>query len=142
MRKAFAAAALLALVSHPALSADISPGLWEIMMETRVAASPDFAPGPFKLNQCLTAADARNPERVLGQVANPGAQGCEYTDKNYSGNTLTFTMRCSGSFAIQSRGRVSYSSDAMDGTITATANVGGKVVETQNRISAHRLGGC
>ena len=48
------AAAIAATASR---AADISPGLWEISMETRVAATPGFAPEPFKLTQCFTADD-------------------------------------------------------------------------------------
>ena len=134
-------AALLAL-SAPAMAADISPGLWEITMETRVASAPGFAPAPFHLTQCFTAEDARDPEKAIARVANPGATDCTYTEKNYSGSTLDFAMQCAGTFAIQSRGRISFSSDSMDGTIDSKANVGGGVVDTQNRVSARRVGGC
>ena len=125
-----------------AQAADVSPGSWEITMETRVPAEPGFAPPPFQITQCLTDADARDPSRVLGGVSNPGASGCSYSDKSYSGNTFSFSMQCAGSYAIKATGRVSFTSDTMDGTIASTATVGGKAVETQNKISARRLGGC
>ncbi|MBV9362067.1 MAG: hypothetical protein JO292_11825, partial [Betaproteobacteria bacterium] len=72
-------------MSTAAFADDISPGSWQITMETRVPAEPGFAPPPFQLTQCLTADDARDPSRVLGTVSNPGATGCNYTDKSYSG---------------------------------------------------------
>ena len=40
MRKVLIEVAMLALGATPVLAADISPGLWEITMETRVAATP------------------------------------------------------------------------------------------------------
>lgn len=136
-------AALLALfMTIPALAQDIAPGLWQLTMETRVAATPGFSPAPYTLNQCLTAADARDPSRVLGGVANPGATGCTYRDKGYSGNTFRFTMECAGTLGIRTRGEVSFTSSTLDGTITATADLGGQKVEFSNRISGKLLGGC
>jgi len=135
---------LLALIfmSSAALADDISPGSWQITMETRVPAEPSFAPPAFQLTQCLTAADARDPSRVLGGVSNPGASGCNYTDKSYSGNTFTFAMTCGGGYGIKASGRIAFTANSMDGTIQSMAIVAGKPVETQNKISARRLGGC
>src|SRR5882672_12859113 len=132
---------VVGLVSTAAL-ADVSPGSWEITLETRVPAEPAFTPPPFSLTQCLTDADARDPSRVLGSVSNPGATGCNYTDKSYSGNTFTFSMQCAGTYEIKASGRVSLTADSMQGLIDSTASVGGKPVQTQNKISARRLGGC
>ena len=132
----------LILISTAALADDIAPGSWQISMETRVPAEPGFAPPVFQLRQCLTAEDARDPSRVLGGVSNPGASGCNYTDKSYSGNTFSFSMKCEGSFGIQASGRVSFTSDTMDGMIESTANVAGKPVQTQNKVTARRLGNC
>src|SRR3972149_9071693 len=102
MRAELGALVLLAGTGLPmaTFAEDMTPGLWEIAMETRVAASPGFAPGPFKLSQCLTAADVRDPSKLLGGLANPGASSCTYTDKSYSGSTFRFTMTCSGAYAI------------------------------------------
>ncbi|MHB8667750.1 MAG: DUF3617 domain-containing protein [Burkholderiales bacterium] len=138
-----AAAAPLAIAfSPPAAAADLSPGLWEITLETRVAAEPGFAPEPVRLQQCLSAADARDPSALLGSLANPGARGCSYSDRAYTGNTFRFSMQCAGSFGMKARGEVTFSADTMNGTISATADVAGKNTELDNRISAHRLGGC
>ena len=68
-------------------------------METRVPADPGFAPPPFKRTQCLTAQDAADPSRLIAGLANPGASGCTYTDKRYSGSTFVFSMQCTGTFA-------------------------------------------
>ena len=131
-----------AAFSPPGFAADMSPGLWEITLESRVAAQPGFAPGPFRLTQCLTAADTGDPRALLGGIANPGVSGCTYTNKAYSGNTFRFSMQCGGSFAIQSQGEVSFTADTMNGTITAVANVGAEKTEFGNKVSARRLGGC
>src|SRR4051812_1384791 len=134
--------AVVGLASTAALAADISPGSWEITMETRVPAEPSFAPPPFSMTQCLTDADARDPSRVLGGASNPGATGCNYSNKSYSGNTFSFTMQCEGTFGIKASGQVSYTADTMNGAIDSSASVAGKPVQTQNKITARRLGSC
>ena len=133
---------LAAACSAPCLAAEMSPGMWEITLETRVAAQPGFTPEPFRLRQCLTAADARDPSALLGGVANPGASGCTYGNKAYAGDSFRFSMQCAGSYAIQAQGEVSFTADSMNGTINAVANVGGQKSELSNQISARRLGGC
>ncbi len=134
--------ALAAGAVPSARAGDLAPGQWEIALEVRVAGQPGFAPAPFRLSQCLTAADASDPSRILGPLSNPGASDCAYSDTRYSGDTFAFSMRCAGAYAVQSRGQIRYSQDSMDGDITATANIGGSVVEFQNKVTAHRIGGC
>ena len=129
----------LASLAH---AADISPGLWAISMETRTQAAPGFQPAPFTVNQCFTAADARDPSRLLGGLSNPGASDCQYTEKSYSGNTFKFAMQCGGAYALQSRGEVTFDAQTMNGLINAKANIAGAVTEFQNKMSARRVGDC
>lgn len=136
------AAAVAVLLATGAQAQDISPGLWQLTIETRVGAVPGFVPAPYTLNQCFTAGDARDPSRVLAGIGNPGASDCTYTDKAYRGNTFHFSMQCAGSFAISTTGEVSFTATTLDGTINAIADVGGQKVEFSNRISGKRIGGC
>ena len=140
MRKLAALTAIIATTL--ALADDVSPGLWEITMETHVPADPGFAPPPFSIQQCVSAEDARDPSKLLGGMSTPGASSCDYSDKSYSGNTFSFSMQCAGSYGIRSTGRVSFTTNTMDGTIDSTATVAGKPVQTENKISARRLGAC
>lgn len=133
---------LLSLIAPSSFAADISAGKWALSMETRVAASPDFAPQPYTLNQCLTEQDAHDPSRVLGGMANPGASDCTYTEKSFSGSTFRFKMHCAGSFGIQASGEVTYTSTTMDGNIVSTATVLGQPAEFQLKVSGRRLGEC
>lgn len=135
-------AACLQCLASPADAADITPGLWAISMETRTQAAPGFQPAPFTVNQCFTAADARDPSRLLGGLSNPGASDCQYTEKSYNGNTFKFAMLCGGAYALQSRGEVTFDAQTMNGLITAKANVAGTLTEFQNKLSARRIGNC
>ena len=94
---------LIAFASPLALAADVSPGSWEITMETRVPADPGFAPPPFQITRCLTAEDARDPSKMLGGVSNPGATGCSYTNTSTSGNLTQTVNRANTTGATKSR---------------------------------------
>jgi len=131
-----------ALATTTSLADDLSPGLWEITMESRVGAAPAWAPAPFNLTQCLTANDARDPSKLIGSISTPGATGCSYRERNYSGSTFRFALDCSGAFGIKSRGSVTFGATQFSGEITATGNVAGQTTEFQNKVSGTRIGDC
>lgn len=142
MRKALLAA-ILACAAAPALAQDVSPGLWEISMETRVPSEPGFTPPPHKITQCITPDTAKDPGMLFTQMGNPGASNCRYSDRNYHGNnTFTFAMTCKGIYQLRSSGKVEFTKTTMNGLVSAVANLGDRDVETQNKLSARRLGGC
>ena len=65
-----------ALAAATAFAEDLSPGLWQITMESKVAGDSGWAPSPFNMSQCLTANDARDPSALIGSISTPGATGC------------------------------------------------------------------
>lgn len=141
-RLARAALVAAAAAAGGALAADATPGLWEITLEARVQAEGAWAPGPMSLTQCLTAADARDPSRVIGPLSTPGAAGCRYTERSYSGGAFRFALDCTGSFGLKSRGSVTFDATSFEGTLSATANLGGQAVEFESQVSGRRLGDC
>lgn len=130
------------LAAMPAFGEELSPGRWEISVETRVPGAEGFTPGANRITQCLTANDARDPSRMIGSISTQGATGCNYTDKRYTGSTFRFAMTCAGSFDLKSQGEFGFSANSMNGSITTTGNIGGKVTEFLNKVSARRLGDC
>ena len=142
MRKALFAAAL-ALAAPLAYGQDVSPGLWEFKMETRVAADAGFQPPAYTMKQCIDNATAKDPGMLFSVMGNPGASNCRYQDRNYhAGNTFTFAMTCKGTYQLRSSGKVAFTKETMDGTVNAIANIGDRDVETQNKLTARRVGGC
>jgi hypothetical protein len=117
----------------------ISPGLWQISLQLNTDA---VAMLPVTMNQCLTAADAQDPSKLLGSISNPGASGCSYSNKSYTGNTFSFAMTCSGTLAIKAAGEVSFTATTMSGTINTNANINGQVVDMKNVVMAKRVGDC
>lgn len=131
-----------AMAATTVFAEDLSPGLWEITMESRAGAAPEWAPAPFNLRQCLTANDARDPSKLIGSISTPGATGCSYTERNYSGSTFRFALDCAGAFGIKSSGSVTFGATRFSGEITATGNVAGQTTEFQNKVSGTRIGDC
>lgn len=142
MRIKIISLAVFLSAAQSTLAADLQPGLWELTLETRVPASPDFAPAPNTAKQCLTEHDAQDPSRVLGSLANPEVSNCTFTENNLAGYTLHFKMQCAGTLNMQTVGDISYSATTMEGSFVSTANILGQTTEIHSKVTAHRLGGC
>ena len=134
--------ALLLLAAGTACAAEPRPGRWELSLETRVAAAPDFAPPAGSLSECFSAADARDPARMIGAIATPEASACTYRERSYQGNVFRFTLECSGDFALKTRGEVTFSADEFSGELSTSGQVGGQTTEFKSRLKGKRLGGC
>jgi hypothetical protein len=137
-----ALAGTLLVITPSFVAADIQPGLWELVVESRIVASPESPPDYIAMEQCFTRRDALDPSRVFGSMANMGATDCTYPEKSNSGNVFHFKMKCAGSHGIQASGEIAYSESSMDGSIVTTVTIEGQQTELQSRIRAHRLGGC
>jgi len=135
---------LLVVGATPSLATagDLTPGLWEITMESRAPTETGWQPTPFNLTQCLTASDAKDPSRLVGSISTSGASGCNFTEKTYSGGSFRFALDCAGSFGLKTRGTMTFGANSFVGTIIATGNVSGQATEFQNRVSGKRVGGC
>lgn len=140
MQKTLAAIGLITLASI-AQADDIRPGLWKISLESSVAATPDWKPQAFESTQCLSESDAQNPGRVLLGAGSPGATGCDFPRKQYSGNHFSFEVSCSGSLGLKGHGEVSYTATSLDGTLTVDVGEAEKIT-MQNKIHASYLGNC
>ncbi|MCX7109934.1 MAG: DUF3617 family protein [Proteobacteria bacterium] len=120
---------------------DIRPGQWKISLESGVSESPDWKPQPFETSQCLTESDAQNPDRLLLSLGSSGATGCDFLNRQYSGNTLTFDVSCAGTLGIKGHGQVTYTATTVDGALNVTLG-GEEKVDMQNKIHANYLGDC
>jgi hypothetical protein len=120
---------------------DVKPGLWDIALESGVSASPDWKPQPFAMKQCLSEADAKNPDRLLLGMGSSGATGCDFLNRQYSGNTLSFDVSCAGTLGLKGHGQVTYTATSVDGFLNVTVDGGGQI-DMQNKIHARYLGDC
>jgi Protein of unknown function (DUF3617) len=133
-------------ISSPAASqSDIQPGQWQMSVEFAVPADPGFKQPPISRNQCLTAADARDPGRLITETSVPGATGCAFSDKKESSGHLEFAVKCEGLFAIGGHGSVDYTPTSLQGTLDLDFNVGeagAKRTGSVSRFSGRRIGDC
>ncbi len=139
---------VLGLAASPfaAAQADIRPGLWNMSVEFSVPADPAFKQPAISRPQCLTAADARDPSRLLAEMSMPGATACAISGKTGSSGHFEFHVKCEGIFAIGGHGSVDYTPDAMQGTLNLDFNLSdpgaAKRTGSVSRIAARRVGDC
>lgn len=129
-------------LANVAAADDLAPGLWELSLEARVEAEPDFHPGPFTVNQCLTKHDTSDLSKVLAPLTTEGAGDCNYSEKRYAGKTFRFALQCSGTLQLKTTGEVTFSATALQGTLTTSSAIDGKTVEFTSVIAGRRLGDC
>lgn len=122
------------------------PGLWEISADMSVPASPGFKQAPVAVQQCFSAADARDPSRLLMGVGNPGASNCRFSDKRETAGHTDFAVFCEGTFAISGRGSVDYTPHTLQGNLNMNFVTGipgdNQRVSAVSRITGKRLGSC
>src|SRR5271169_3144598 len=91
-------------LANVAFADDLAPGLWELSLEARVEAEPDFQAGPFTVNQCVTQKDTSDLSKVLAPLTTAEASDCNYTEKRYDGKTFRFALQCSGTLHLKTTG--------------------------------------
>jgi hypothetical protein len=101
----------IGFTSTAAADVDINPGLWEITTEMKM---PGMSMPPATITQCLTKED------LVPQSSSPN-QECEIIDMQTSGNTVRWTMKCSGEGGESiAKGEVTYHGDTYEGTMVMT----------------------
>lgn len=121
---------------------EINPGLWRINVDSVIATTPGYSPPPVSQTQCLSAADAHDPQRLFGDMAAPGAADCTYGKTKVSGSNLRFTLQCAGPLNLRASGDVDLGAETISGSITSSANLGGQQVDMQSKVSGKRIGAC
>ncbi len=149
MKRMLALGALvLALGASPNALAqnDVQPGQWQMSVEFSVPSEPGFKQPPMSRSQCLTAADARDPGKLLTEMSVPGASGCAFSDKKESPGHLEFAVKCEGTFGIGGRGSVDFTPTSLQGTLDLDFNAGEaggtKRTGSVSKLSAKRIGDC
>ena len=114
-------------------------GLWEITTKMEIEGMPMKMP-PRKHTQCLTN---KNMLKTMVPKEQAQEEECKITDQKISGNTVTWTMKCSGKDAMDVTGKTTYHGDTFEGTITMISNDPGEgKMKMINHVSGKRLGEC
>jgi len=130
---------LLLIVISPAVSfagpaLNMQEGKWEITTKMEIAAMQMDMP-PMKNTTCLTKKD------FVPKNSQPG-QECKIDQPKATGDTVTWTMHCSGGHGgdMKGTGKVSYSGTTMKGTIKMTNFQSNS--EVTMHLTGHRIGEC
>jgi len=135
---------LLAALLAPALAAadNIQPGNWEFSVEVHAEGLGAFQPkpGPIIQTRCISAEEAANPAKVLGEAGTRGE--CQFSNQRDTGSEFTFDVRCTAPVPVHGSGKVRYSAQTLDGDINLDGDAQGMQLKTQSHVSARRLGPC
>ncbi len=135
---------LLAALFAPALAAadNIEPGNWEFTVDVHAeglgALQPK--PGPIVQTRCISAEQAANPAKVLGDA---GARGeCQFSNQRDTGSEFTFEVNCTGRIPVHGSGKMRYGAQTLDGDLDLDSDAQGTQFKTRSHVSARRLGPC
>lgn len=147
MKLVCTAAAAVVVVSSMSLSAQAPPrrdGNWEVTVQMEMAGMPQgMTMPPMKMNQCVTPQDAADPQKLVPQQPNQGAQNdCKVTDYKMDGNKATWKMACTTPQAMNGDGEFVYTDDAYNGTMRMNMSRNGQAMSVNMKYAAKRLGDC
>lgn len=118
---------------------DLHEGLWEITTKMEMQGMPMQMPAR-KHTQCLTK---KNMLKMMVPKEQDQDQECKITDQKVSGDTVVWTMKCSGEDAMEITGKTTYHGDTFEGTITMISNDPDEgEMKMINHISGKRVGEC
>ncbi len=120
------------LVSCADSGPNMKEGLWEIT--TKMQMQGVDMP-PVKHTQCITKND------LVPQGSQQPGQECEIIDVKTNGNTVTWTMKCTGQGGdVTGTGEITYSGDSLKGTMTISMSQAN--MEMTSHLNGNRIGNC
>ncbi len=121
-----------------AAQAQMRPGMWEIAVQVQMPGAPPMP--EMKLNQCVTAEQLqKGPSAVLpNPTGAAGSSECKVTDTKTTGNTVTWSVACTGEPPMTGSGELTLEGDTYKGTMTM--NMSG--MQMPMKLAAKRVGEC
>lgn len=109
--RTLALAAVVLALSLPVFAAKspMKPGKWQITMTMEMANMPAMPPMTF--TNCVTKEQAENP-----QPPKRKDQNCELKDYKIDGNTVTWSVQCTGKMNATGEGKMTFNGDSYEGT--------------------------
>lgn len=134
LKKFFVISAILlfsASIVFAGSDVNMNEGLWEITSEVKM---PGMSMPPSTLTQCITKDD------LVPQKAQ-SAMGCQVTDVQYKGNTVTWKIECSGQGGVMTgTGQITYNGDSFVGQVKMT--MPGQGMKVTTHMKGRRIGDC
>ena len=117
------AALVLVALALPVLAADakspMKPGKWQVTMTMDMPNMPMKMP-PMTFTNCITKEQAENPQPPKKK----GDEDCKLTDYKIDGNTVTWTVKCTGKTNATGDGKMTFAGDgnSYDGAVHLNMN--------------------
>jgi hypothetical protein len=109
---------------------NLEEGTWEVTSQVKMQG---MTMPPMTFSQCITKSD------VVPQGDVSGQENCKVSDVTTVGNTVTWTLTCSGQGGtMQGKGKITYSGTSFEGEMTTETM--GMVMVTQ--MTGRRTGPC
>ena len=138
IRVALASAAVVALGLSAFAQGPRRDGRWEVKLEMEMPGMPAGMP-PQTTTQCITPADAADPQKSMPGRGRGGEQGnCKVSDYKVEGNKVSWKMKCEGREAMSGTGEMVYGTDSYTGAMTM--DMGGRSMTM--KYTGKRLGDC
>ncbi len=114
---------------------NMQEGLWEITSRMEMPGMNMQMP-ERKSTQCLT-------KKTMVPKGQEKEEDCKITDQKIKGDTVTWTITCSGKHPMKAKGKTTYHGDTFTGTISMTSSdpAEGKM-HMITHISGKRIGEC
>ena len=123
--------------SATAQNSPMRPGRWEVTMQMEMPNVPVQMPA-MKNTRCVTQQEIDSPNKGLPSGPNKNPNECKISDYKVSGNTVTWTMACTGQPPTSGNGELRFTGDAYEGLV--------KMMMDQQtmtmKMSGKRLGDC
>ena len=119
-------------------------GRWEIKMEMDMPGMPAGAMPPITTEQCITPAEANDPQKMAPPMNGRGRGGrgggnCTVSDYKLDGNKVTYNVKCTGEQPMSGSGEFLYAPDSYTGVMTM--EMGGRGTMKMKH-TGKRLGDC
>ncbi|MGH8428380.1 MAG: DUF3617 domain-containing protein [Gammaproteobacteria bacterium] len=128
--------------SSPDISKAIDPGLWETTVQMQMTGVP-MQLGAHSVKHCITQAEL-DKYKGMPPPQNTADMSCSTPDYHMSGNTMTYTMKCTGTQGDMTMkgSTILDSRDANHGTMTMTGTMQGHPMRMTSNYTSKRVGDC
>lgn len=119
----------------------MAPGLWEMNVQMQMEGMPMSIPQQT-LRKCITQVTL-NKNHGLPKPQTQGNITCNPTSMDRSGNTIHWTMACSGQGKMQMDGTVAFDSrDTYHSTVHMSGSMQGHPIQMIQTTQGKRIGEC